>query len=131
VSQENVESIERGYAALAEGNLEEVVARFHPEIELRGAVGGLEQGEVIRGRDAVARELLPDSSVWAERRFILQELIDADDRVVALVREQRRGRASGVEVGTDMALVYTFGDGEVTRIEPFLNQSEALASIGR
>jgi ketosteroid isomerase-like protein len=130
MSRENLALIERGFEALSEGDVDYVVDSFHPEVELRGAVGGLEEGEMKRGREAVASEVLPDRSVWADRRWTLQELVEAGDQVVALVREERRGRGSGVEVAADIALVYSFRDGKVALVEPYLDRSEALASVG-
>jgi ketosteroid isomerase-like protein len=130
LSRENLALIERGFEALFEGDVDYVVDAFHREVELQGAVGGLEEGDVKRGREAVASEVLPDRSVWADRRWTLQELVEAGDQVVALVREERRGRGSGVEVVADIALVYSFRDGKVALVEPYLDRSEALASVG-
>jgi ketosteroid isomerase-like protein len=130
LSRENLALIERGFEALFEGDVDYVVDAFHREVELQGAVGGLEEGDVKRGREAVASEVLPDRSVWADRRWTLQELVEAGDQVVALVREERRGRGSGVEVVSDIALVYSFRDGKVALVEPYLDRSEALASVG-
>src|SRR3954468_1633373 len=130
MSQENVEVVRAAYAAFAEGRIDDVIEGLDAEVEMNGAVGALEEGEVVRGRDAVARELLPDSSVWAERRYEVQKFIDADDRVVALVHEHRRGRNSGVAVGVDMAFIYSFKGNKVARIEPFMSQSKALEAAG-
>jgi ketosteroid isomerase-like protein len=130
MSQENVEIIRQAYLALADGRFDDVVEGLDANVELSGAVGGLEEGEVTRGRDAVAHKLFPDSSVWAETRYEIQRLVEADDRVVALVHEHRRGRGSGVEIGADIALTYSFKDGKVCRIEPYMSQSDALEAAG-
>jgi ketosteroid isomerase-like protein len=60
----------------------------------------------------------------------LRRAIDAGDQVVALVHEYRRGKGSGVTVEKDIALIYGFRDGKVVRIEPYMNQAEALAAVG-
>jgi ketosteroid isomerase-like protein len=130
MSQENVEIIRRAYLAFADGRINDVAEGLDANVEMSGAVGGLEEGEVTRGRDAVVRKLLPDSSVWAERRYEVQRFVEADDRVVALVHEHRRGRGSGVEIGADIALIYSFKDRKVCRIEPYMSQSEALEVAG-
>ena len=116
--------------ASAEGRVSDLIEGLDADVEMIGAVGGLEEGEVIRGRDAVARAVLLDSSVWAERRWEVQKLIDVDDRVVALLHEHRRGRGSGVEIGTDIAMIYSFKGGKVVRIEPFMRQAAALEAAG-
>jgi ketosteroid isomerase-like protein len=127
-----VEIVRGLFDAFADGgtDLDLLVAALDPDVEMLGAVGGLGEGAVIRGREAVIQELLPDTAVWAERRVELQELLEGDHRVVALAREHRRGRGSGVEVENEIALIYTFAGDTVIRIEPYLSQAEALAAAG-
>jgi ketosteroid isomerase-like protein len=132
MSAATIEIVRSLFDAFADGrtNLDLVVAALDPDVEIHGAVGGLGEGAVIRGREAVVQELLPDTAVWADRRVELQEVLDTDDRVVALAREYRRGRGSGVEVENEIALIYTFDGDAVIRIEPYMSQAEALAAMG-
>jgi len=129
MSQENVESVERAYSGGDDIDAL-VIEAMHPDVELLGAIGGMEEGTTTVGREAVAQALSVDSEIWAERRLELRRAIDAGDRVVALVHEYRRGKGSGVTVETDIALIYGFRDGKVVRIEPYMNQAEALAAVG-
>jgi ketosteroid isomerase-like protein len=128
MSEENVEIIQRVY----EAEDIEALAReaMHPEVELLGAIGGIEEGTITVGREAVTQALDVDSDIWAERRLELREAIDAGDRVVALVHEYRRGKSSGVVVEADIALVYGFKEGKVVRIVPYMSQAEALEAAG-
>jgi ketosteroid isomerase-like protein len=132
MSAATVEIVRGLFEAFADGrtDFDLLVAALDPDVELHGAVGGLGEGAVIRGREAVVRELMPDTAVWAETRFELQDVLDDGDRVVALAREHRRGRGSGVEVENDIALIYTFEGAAVIRIEPYLSQAAALAAVG-
>jgi ketosteroid isomerase-like protein len=129
MSQENVEIVERAYSG-GEDLDALFIEAMHPDVELLGAIGGMEEGTTTVGREAVAQGLSVDSEIWAERRLELRRAIDAGDRVVALVHEYRRGKGSGVTVETDIALIYGFRDGKVVRIEPYMNQAEALAAVG-
>ena len=129
MSQENVEMVERAYSGGGD-IIAEVIEALHPEVELLGAIGGMEEGTTTVGRGAVARALSVDSEIWAERRLELRRAIDAGDQVVALVHEYRRGKGSGVTVEADIALVYGFRDGKVVRLEPYKNQAEALEAAG-
>jgi uncharacterized protein len=130
MSQETVEFVRRAFAAGIDDDYSDLIAGLDENVEMLGAVGGFEEGKVTRGRAAVARELALDTSVWAERRYEVQRLIDAGDQIVAVVHEYRRGRASGIEISADMALIYSFRDGKVFRIEPYMSQSEALEAAG-
>jgi ketosteroid isomerase-like protein len=131
MSRENVEIVRSHWRAFAEGAIEgAALESLHPQVELMGAVGGFEEGTVTRGRDAVREALLMDSAVWAERRYGPPRIIDAGDQVVALLREYRRGKGSGVEVTADIALIYEFKDGKTARIVPYMRQAEALEAAG-
>ena len=46
------------------------------------------------------------------------------------MHEYRRGRGSGIEVETDTAVVFTVREGRVTRIQPYMDQAEALEAAG-
>ena len=124
MSQENVEIIQRVYTGEDIENL--ALEAMHPEVELLGAIGGMEEGTTTVGREAVTQALGVDSDIWAERRLELREAIDAGDRVVALVHEYRRGKSSGVVVEADIALVYGFKEGKIVRIVPYMSQADAL-----
>jgi ketosteroid isomerase-like protein len=128
MSQENVEIVQRIYEA---EDIEALALEaMHPEVELLGAIGGMEEGTITVGREAVTQAVEVDSDIWAERRLELREAIDAGDRVVALVHEYRRGKGSGVVVEADIALVYGFKQGKVVRIVPYMSQAEALEAAG-
>jgi ketosteroid isomerase-like protein len=128
MSEENVEAIQRVYG---EEDIEAAALELlHPDVELLGAIGGMEEGMITLGREAVSEALLVDSEIWEERRMELQRVIDAGDQVVALVHEYRRGRGSGVAVEADIALVYGFKEGKVVRIEPYMSQAVALEAAG-
>jgi ketosteroid isomerase-like protein len=129
MSQENVESVERAYSGAGDVDAA-VIEALHPDVELLGAIGGMEEGTTTVGRGAVAQALSVDSEIWADRRLELRRAIDAGDQVVALVHEYRRGKGSGVTIESDIALVYGFRDGKVIRIEPYMNQADALEAVG-
>jgi ketosteroid isomerase-like protein len=60
----------------------------------------------------------------------VEQLHDLGDRVVAIVREVARGRASGVEVDGRWGYLITVRDGEMTRIEAYRDAAVALEVAG-
>ena len=59
------------------------------------------------------------------------ELVDAGDRVVALIDQRMRGRSTGIEVPFGKyAHVYTFGDGLIVHWKLYMSQAEALEAAG-
>ena len=130
MSRDNVETIQRVFFRGGDVEAEAVLEILHPEVELLGAIGGMEEGTLTVGREAVMEGIDVDSEIWAERRMDLQRVIDAGDRVVSLVHEYRRGKGSGVFVEADIALVYGFKEGKIVRIEPYMSQAEGLEAAG-
>ena len=128
MSQQNVEIVQRVFGG--EDIQDLALEAMHPEVVLFGAIGGMEEGTITVGREAVTQALDVDSDVWAERRLELHEAIDAGDRVVALVHEYRRGKGSGVVVEANIAIVYGFEEGKVVQIVPYMSQADALEAAG-
>ena len=131
MSQENVEIVRRTVEAILRGDWEQAAQLLDPDAEGHGTVGGLSEGEVLRGvtqlRHSFEQE---DAEAWDERRLKAEEFIDAGDRVVVLVREFRRGRGSGIELETDTAAVFEVRDGRVVRIQGYMDRAEALEAAG-
>jgi ketosteroid isomerase-like protein len=131
MSQENVEIVRRTVEAILRGDWEQAAQLIDPVAEGHGTVGGLSEGEVLRGvtqfRQSFEQE---DAEAWDERRLQAEEFIDAGDRVVVLVREFRRGRGSGIELETDTAAVFEVRDGRVVRIQGYMDRAEALEAAG-
>jgi ketosteroid isomerase-like protein len=140
MSRENVEgwraAIEEFRAGTGESDWEATLARtvggMDPEIEwdvTAAPMPGL--AGIYRGREAVRgfwREWL---GAWESLPFDY-ELIDAGDRVVQLVFDQRlRGRSTGIEVSAgNYANVATFRDGLMVHYKLYMSHEEALEAAG-
>jgi ketosteroid isomerase-like protein len=111
MSQENVEIVRHVYDASLRNDWNTMSELLDPDFEFRGIVGGLEEGRIARGaqqfREVFEKE---DLDAWDERRFEPEDFIDAGDCVVVLQREYRRGRASGVELEIETAVVFEVRD---------------------
>src|SRR5215467_7227585 len=81
-----------------------------------------------RGIDQV-RQVIKDRMDTLDFGQQTEDLIPADDKVVALVRWRGRGRTSGAEAEISMAMVWTVRDQAVTRLEFFLDRAEALEAV--
>ena len=131
MSQENVEIVRNVYEATLRSDWNSMSELIDPDFEFRGTVGGLEEGRIARGaqqfRDVFEKE---DLDAWEERRFEPEDFIDAGDCVVVLQREYRRGRASGVELETETAVVFEVRDGRVVRIQGYMDPALALEAVG-
>jgi ketosteroid isomerase-like protein len=60
----------------------------------------------------------------------LERLVDAGDQVVSLFVMRATGRGSGVSVERKDAIVSTFRDGKITRIDYYNDRAQALEAVG-
>jgi hypothetical protein len=131
MSEENVEIVRRALKAWERGDLNAAADFLDPEVEWRMPPNIPEAG-TYRGRDEVVRRLEEFLEAWDDLAVTVEELIDAGDRVVALVRYSGQGRGSGIEIGgvTTDAQVWTLRDGKALRVELYGGTADALEAAG-
>jgi ketosteroid isomerase-like protein len=129
MSQENVEVVRRANELTNDGDLDAAYSFLHPDIEWVIATEHPDS-RTLTGREAVTQyqrdwqEAVPDVGVEYER------VLDAGGRVVGIGRVRGTGTGSGADVRVPIALVFTLRDGLITRVEEYLNPSEALKAVG-
>ena len=129
MSEENVELVRRGYEHVQRTRelLPEVT---HPDFvwdttPFRGMLP-----EKCVGVDETNRwlaEWLEGFELWT---IDVEEVFDAEDRVVAIVRQRASAKHSGPEVEMRFAQVWTFQDGLVVRMEMYADRDAALEAAG-
>jgi ketosteroid isomerase-like protein len=141
MSQENVEKVrafaEEDVVARASGDFdpEAAIARqaelWDPQIELDASgFPVLDLTGVCRGADAARNWWREWYAAWDTLRFEY-ELVDAGDRVVALLDLRLRGRSTGIEFPPAKgAWVFTFRDGLIVHMKLYISQAEALEAVG-
>jgi ketosteroid isomerase-like protein len=131
MSEESVEMIRRGYEAFNRGDLDSAIADLDPEIEWLGPGDLPDAPSVYRGHDGVRAFWALWNDVFERFWVEIEEMIDAGDHVVALVRVHGRGRDSGIEVETPIyPHVWTVRDGKSVRMEMMPSRREALEAVG-
>jgi uncharacterized protein len=131
MSQENVEAFKRGLEAGNRGDVETLLEELDPEVEWHSALHALLGGEqtVFRGHDGV-REMLRDlNEAFGEIHIEISEIRDLGDRLVAIGRNRARGKGSGAEVETPLALVTEVKNGKTILIRGYLDPKEALEAV--
>jgi ketosteroid isomerase-like protein len=85
---------------------------------------------VYHGHDGVRQYWRENISVFGGVDFEVEELIDAGDQVLAVIREREVGRASGVPVETTHLALYTLTGGKVIQMQVFDDRQQALKAAG-
>jgi ketosteroid isomerase-like protein len=130
MSQENAESLRLAVDAFNRRDRAAFLALCDPELE-NFPPRDWPESDPIRGYEAVWSFFVGAQDAWEEGPFELVELVDAgNDKVVADVRREVRGKASGASVAWSYWLVVTYRNGKPWRMEWFADRAEALEGAG-
>jgi ketosteroid isomerase-like protein len=128
---ENLDLVRSIYAAWERGDFSST-EWAHPEIEFvipDGPTAGC-----WTGVPAMAESTRNYLGAWQDFRFLVDEYRKLDaERVLALVHQSGRGRASGLDlgnVGTKRASIFHIHDGKVRRLVLYWDRDRALADLG-
>jgi ketosteroid isomerase-like protein len=129
MSAENVELVRAAFNAWNVEGPAALMDRAVDDVVWLEVSGWLEsQGQEVRGREVLLANLHTLFDAWDTYRLELEEIHDAGERVVAIVRERGRGRASGVGLDSLWGYVITVADGKLARIEAYRDPEAALAA---
>jgi ketosteroid isomerase-like protein len=101
---------------------------LHEEVEVHDH-DIMDAGE-YRGHAGFGRWLEDWASAWSEFSMEPQEFLDADERVVAVIRMKAKGQGSGVEVERQDAIVFEVLGGKIKRLDYYNNRAQALEAVG-
>jgi ketosteroid isomerase-like protein len=124
----NVDIVRNSYDAYARGDLEAALAVADPEIEVYDH-DILDAGD-YRGVEGLLRWQADWESSWESWHWEAEDFIDADDRVVAVLRVQAKGRHSGVHVERVDGAVWTLRAGKAVRLDYYGSREQALKAAG-
>jgi ketosteroid isomerase-like protein len=131
VSEENVQTVRRAIAAsvAVPPDVDTLNALLDPNHVLSTDWGADQRQHLgVRGYlDAIA-ELVAAWDTWQQE---VERVIDAGENgVVALLRLTARGKESGVPVRSPWAMVVTLRGSRMTTSRVFLDQGQALKTVG-
>lgn len=130
MSQKNVESISALYDHFNHTG-EPDWDRFDPEAEFDPSdVVGLPRVRLAEGKEKMRGLLRDYAAAFDDWRIEPKQLIDAGDRVVAVVRDGGHVKGSGDEIFNDFTHVWTFRSGKVVHWKTFTDHARALEAAG-
>jgi ketosteroid isomerase-like protein len=133
MSQENVEVVRTIYDAVARRDAATPFDLYAKDIvwDLSNwRPAQLDPMPVYTGHDGVREAWRDRLSAWGQVDFEVEELMEAGDRVVAVIRDRQIGRLSGAPIDSSHAAVWTLADGKVTRLQVFDDRRQALEAVG-
>jgi ketosteroid isomerase-like protein len=130
MSHENVEIVRRVFDAVNRGDWDTVLAAYSPDTvwddrDLRP------EGAVHRGIDAMREEMRSWFGTWSDYSQEIEQVFDAGEKVVVVVRESGTGKGSGAFMDQRVGVVITLREGLIERTTLYREPEAALAAVGR
>ena len=130
MSADNVDIIRAGYErfiATGEPDEDTMAPEFVWDMS---TFTGWPERKTYDGVDGM-REFVADwTSAWDDWRLEVEELVDAGDQVVAIVRQSGRSRTTGLPVDMRFAQLWTLADGKQAYMRMYADPEEALRAAG-
>jgi ketosteroid isomerase-like protein len=127
MSQENVEIIRRGYEVF-EATRE---IRAHPDLVWDVSNLGWPDRQLYHGPAGAMQFNAEWAGAWDDWELVPEDYVDAGERVVVIVNQRGRSKATGIPVEMRFAQVWTLRDGQAIRMQLYASVEEALAVVGR
>jgi ketosteroid isomerase-like protein len=130
MSQENVELARQAYEAWNRGDLDWLLNHMTEDFEFWPGLGFSDMDDVYRGKAGWRRFAETWREAWEEITVRVERIEEVDDRIVALLTFDARGRGSGVEVSLQVGQVATVREGKVAKLVSAPSWGEALEAAG-
>jgi ketosteroid isomerase-like protein len=121
-----VDRLRRGYEALNRGEVSVVLDLLDPDIEWHEPAPSPDAGS-HRGRDSFEQFLRGWIESFDDFRIEPEQVVKRGDRLIAVVHQSGRGRASEIQVEARIAHVWTVEDGVAIRWEAVPDPDAALS----
>ena len=128
MSAQNVEIVRRAYAHT------QATGRVHARVIAPDFIWDMSkfpwpEQQLYEGADGAQAFLDDWTDVWDDWEFEVEAFADAGDKVVAIVRQRGRAKATGMTVDMSFAKVWTVRDGKLTRMEMYADPAQALKAV--
>jgi len=129
--QAHIELTKQGYAAFARGDIQAVLNLFADDAELLQPLSAaiFPWAGTRRGRAQLAEFFAGLAEVGEFEQFEPQEFIAQGDRVVVLISERFRIRATGRSFNNELAHVFTIKDGKASQLRIYEDTAHFLAAM--
>ena len=126
MSQENVEILRRGYEHWrAKGEI-----RAHADLVWDVSELGWPDQQIYAGPEGANQFNAEWAAAWDDWEMEPEEFIDAGERVLVILTQRGRSKATGIPVEMRFAQVWTLRDGQAIRMQMYANPADALEAVG-
>ena len=126
--QTNVEIVRAIFEAWNDGDLDSVMHLISEDVQWL-EIGGRPERQETSGRETLRAGLESLFETWQYYRLEPEEIREAGDQVLAVVREVARGQTSGLEVEGRWGYVIAVRAGKVSLVKAYRDPRDALAAV--
>jgi ketosteroid isomerase-like protein len=126
VSEENVEAMRRGY----EHFIATREVRAHVDLVWDVSRLGWPEQQIYSGVEGAMQFNAEWADVWYGWELEVEDYLDAGERVVVIINQRGRSKATGIPVEMRFAQVWTLRDGRGVRMQLYASVEEALEAVG-
>ena len=131
MSQKNVEIVRRFMRRFVEQEVEAALQDVDPEAELDWSNSDAPDSGRYKGHAGWRAFVQARDAALVRRGFELAEMTaPKPEQVLVVGRMSERGRASGVEVASQGAAVFTLREGKIVRIKVYQTSDQAHQALG-
>jgi ketosteroid isomerase-like protein len=130
MSSENVELVRKLLNVYNERSFEANMGLIDPDIVWDLSRVELPDGASFTGRSGLRSFVETWEEGFDSEHVEAEEILDAGDRVVAMIHHRGRGKTSGIEVDQRFAMVWTLRGGRAVRMDMYPSREEALEAAG-
>jgi ketosteroid isomerase-like protein len=123
-----VKRLEDAYAALGEGDEQAALAMLAPDCQWQESAE-LPGVDALHGRDAVAAFLREFLEPWERFEQRIEDVVVEGDRIGLSIHLTAVGRASGLELDTRYAHLWTIRDGVGVRVDAYRDPEAMRAEL--
>jgi uncharacterized protein len=128
VTASNLDVVRTMLRAFSNQEYEAALEAFDPDVE--GDFTHMPEGQSVTGPDGIRREVARWELTWDGLRTDVEDLVEAGDKVLLMVRQTGTGKQSGIELDMRYAQVFELRDGRIVRMKTFLDPTEARTAAG-
>jgi ketosteroid isomerase-like protein len=130
MSQQDVETLTRGYEAFAAGDAKAVLALLQDDFLLEVHTERPDMGSAVyHGREGFLANFAELTDVFDELKVDPTEIIERDENYLVVTQITGKGRGSGVSIEARIFHVWTIRDGSAEKLRIYNDRSQAEAAL--
>lgn len=128
MSHQNVDIVRAHVEAAKRGDWRAALESYDEAVVLDQSL--MPGGGIHHGKSGVREFFTEWFGAWEDLSLELERVIDAGERVIAVMRISGRGRDSGVDVSVRAVDAFTLREGKIVQQVGYPEADEALAELG-